>query len=267
MPSRPAAIAAAHRLISLCAGLVTLLACGDSELAAHWRDRDITVDGKLDDWSGLQAPLPGVAARAAIANDGEALYLSLETADPEVARMISHRGLTVWFDPRGGREQVLGVRFPLPAVAPPSRWGEVGGSRPGGAQLDNVELLGPQPYTRKEVAAPGADGVVVAVGGGAGVVTYELRVPLATAQGWGLGVAPGSKLGVGLESKGFAGGPGGRRGGADGGGGPGGGGPGDGPPGGRGGSGGGFGGRGRGPAGGFRELSAWSVVTLAQAGR
>ncbi len=193
------------------AGCGLLLACGDHELASHWRDRPLVIDGQLEDWAGLQTSLPRADARIAVANDADALYLSLETSDPNLARLIAHRGLTLWFDPTGGEKQTLGVRFPLPADAPPSRWGEIGGSRPGGAQLDSLELLGPQPYTRRQLTPPGADGVEVAVGGGPGVITYELRVPLAAAAAWGLGVAPGARLGVGVEAKGVrAGGPRGR---------------------------------------------------------
>lgn len=191
-----------------CAATAMLAACGGPpELASRWRDRELVVDGKLDDWDGLQSDLAtgnGEPARIGIANDGEALWLSLQTSDPNLQRLISHRGLTIWFDPAGGKQHLTGVRFPLPAARPLSRWGEIGGSRPGGAQLDSLELLGPQPYTRKELSAPGGDGVQVAIGFGERAITYELRVPLAAVPpGWGLGVKPGSVLGIGVQSKGI----------------------------------------------------------------
>lgn len=259
----------------LTAGLV---ACGRPQLASHWRDRELVVDGKLDEWAGWQSELREAGARVAIANDAGALYLGLETTDPALARQIAHRGLTVWFDPAGGEKHTLGVRFPLPAAAPPSRWGEIGGSRPGGAQLDKLELLGPQPYTRRELPAPGADGVQVALGGGPGVITYEARVPIAGVAGWSLGkaVGPGATLGIGIEAKGsrrgqLRGGPGAGRG-------PGGG-PGDRPDGGEPdgdegdgpvartpegepGPNGGFGERGPRP-GAIRDFEAWAIVRLA----
>jgi hypothetical protein len=186
-----------------------LAGCGRPQLAAHWRDRELVVDGKLDDWAGWQSELREAGARVAVANDAAALYVALETTDPTLARLIAHRGLTVWLDPTGGEAHTLGLRFPLPAVGAPSRWGEIGGSRPGGAQLDKLELLGPQPYTRRELPAPGADGVQVALGGGPGVITYEARVPLAGSAGWGLGAAvgPGSSLGIGLQARGSRRGP------------------------------------------------------------
>jgi hypothetical protein len=270
--ARPLALA-----LALAGSTLPLLACGHSQLSASWRDRELVVDGRLDDWQGLQTVLAKAGARVSVANDGEAVWIGLETADAALARLISHRGLTLWFDPTGGEAKSRGVRFPLPANVPPSRWGEIGGSRPGGAQLDRLELLGPEPYTRRELAAPGADGVEVALGGGDGTITYELRVPLASAAAWGLGVTPGAVLGVGIESKGSAGRPPGRRG--PGGSGPGGGdgepdggtgdpgaggdrgedAPPDGPPG----PGGGYGPRGGVRPGPVRDFQAWAVVRLA----
>jgi hypothetical protein len=206
-------IASSRRDFGFAAGFVLaalLAGCGrPPELASHWRDRELVVDGKLDDWAGLQTDLAtgsgGQPARVGIANDGEALWLSLETSDPNLQRLISHRGLTIWFDPAGGKQPVAGVRFPLPAARPLSRWGEIGGSRPGGAQLDSLELLGPQPYTRKELSAPGADGVQVAMSFGERGINYELRVPLAAVPpAWGIGVKPGALIGVGVQSKGIA---------------------------------------------------------------
>ncbi|HEV8239480.1 MAG TPA: hypothetical protein VGS57_08945 [Thermoanaerobaculia bacterium] len=205
-------IASSRRHLALVAGfaLAALVAgCGGPrELASHWRDRDIVVDGKLDEWSGLQTDLAAgrgqAPARVGIVNDGEALWLSLQTSDPNLERLVSHRGLTIWFDPAGGKQHVAGVRFPLPAARPLSRWGEIGGSRPGGAQLDSLELLGPQPYTRKELSAPGGDGVQVAMSFGDRSISYELRVPLAAvAPAWGIGVKPGALIGVGVQSKGI----------------------------------------------------------------
>lgn len=201
-PRRHLGFAAGFALLTVLAG------CGGPpELRSHWRDREIAVDGKLDDWGGLQADLKtgsGQPARVGIANDGEALYLSLQTSDANLQRLISHRGLTIWFDPAGGKQHTAGVRFPLPAARPLSRWGEIGGSRPGGAQLDSLELLGPQPYTRKELSAPGADGVQVAMSFGERGIDYELRVPLAAVQpAWGIGVKPGTLVGVGVQSKGI----------------------------------------------------------------
>jgi hypothetical protein len=162
------------------------------------------VDGDLEEWAGWESELRKGSARVAAANDAEALYLALETSDPTLAPLFAHRGLTVWFDPTGGEAHTLGVRFPLPSTAPPGRWGERRGS-PVAARLDKLELLGPEPFTRRELPAPGAEGVRVAFASSPGRASYEIRVPLGGGTGWGLGAAvrPGGTLGIGLEAKGY----------------------------------------------------------------
>jgi hypothetical protein len=198
-----------HRAwIAVVCAVALVVGCAPANLAAHWRDRQIEVDGRLDEWTDMQTDLAAgrqnPPARVGFANDGEALYLSLQTADPNLQQLIAHRGLTVWFDPAGGRQRVAGVRFPRPSSRPPSHGGEIGASRPSGSQLTSLELLGPQPYTRRELSSPGGDGVEVAIGFGERGMAYELRVPLAAAPpAWGLGVKTGALLGVGVQSKGI----------------------------------------------------------------
>ena len=249
--------------------VAALAACGNEEIASRWASSPIQVDGKLDEWAGAMTAVHGASARVGVMNDGEALYVAFGTDDPGLARIVARSGLTLWIDPKGGTEKELGVVFPQPAYSdgPPGSAPDMG--QPGGARVDTVELLGPAPHTRKEVAAPGADGVAVAVGSGDGaaaghtsttVLTYELRVPLAS-KPWGAGVHPGDTIGIGVLTNRMAGWTGGRPR-SDEGEGPGG------PGGGRGG--GGYGGRGRGggmrPAPGeWRGLQAWTRVKLARA--
>ena len=107
------------------------------------------------------------------------------------------------------------------------------------------------------MAAPGENGVEVAVGGGAGVLTYELRVPLSSSP-WGVGVRPGATIGVAVTTNRMAPWSGGRARDEDGG-----------PGGGRRGPGGGGRGMGRGgppgggPRGEWQGVQAWARVRLA----
>jgi hypothetical protein len=177
--------------------LLLLLACGQPPLDAHWRDRELRVDGVVADWAGLQVPLGGKPAQVGLANDGEALYVSVATTDHELARALAF-GFTVWIDPAGGKAQNLGVRV---LMAPPvrrNRWEWEPNPFP--ARLQGIELLGPQPSTRRRIDLPGEGGVEVALAAAEGPLVYELRVPLATAGGWGLGARPGDRLGVTLQS-------------------------------------------------------------------
>jgi hypothetical protein len=183
-------------LLAACAtGSLALLACGQPPLTAHWRDRELRIDGALADWSGLEQPLAGRPARIAVANDGEALWVGVATDDRELARALAF-GFTVWIDPAGGRARDLGVRLLMASPVRRNRWEWEPSPFP--ARLEGIELLGPQPATRRRVDLPGEGGVEVALAAAEGPLVYELRVPLAVAGGWSVGVRPGDLLGVTL---------------------------------------------------------------------
>ena len=196
LPPLPPRWAAASLLLA--AGLAA--GCSQGTLPSAWRAEPLRVDGRADDWDGRQTRLEGVPAELLVANDGEALWLGLASSDPRILDLVARGGLTLWIDPRGGQEQTFGIRFPLPSTTPPPR-GRLGGGPPEAPRprLDGLEILGPEPYTRKWVAAPGEGGVEVALATEAGVLVYELRVPLAGGP-WGLGVPAGATLGIGVHA-------------------------------------------------------------------
>jgi hypothetical protein len=203
------------------------LACSRPEIDAHWRQREIRVDGALSDWVGWQVALPKVDARLAVANDDTSLYLSLATDDPQLVRQLSRQGLTVWFDPAGGQAERFGIRLPPapPALGRSGEYRPTGGpardrdgpqrrvpgaaedrpERPGGWALrgepGGVELLGPEPGGRRRLTKAEAQerGIESAVAR-EGSLVYELRIPLAAKDGWSLGSGPGSRLGIGLAT-------------------------------------------------------------------
>jgi hypothetical protein len=175
--------------LALLAILASALACSEPALEAHWRQREIRVDGALADWQGWQVSLPEADARLAVANDESYLYLSLATSNPDLVRQLSRHGLTVWFDSAGGRAQGLGLRLP-----PPGLRGLAG--RPG-----PVEMLGTSPGQHRWVTGAEAEalGVSSAVAH-EGSLVYELRVPLAGKEAWSLKLGAGGRLGIGLAT-------------------------------------------------------------------
>jgi hypothetical protein len=253
--------------LTLALAVVAVGSCSDPYLASRWTPTPLVVDGSLADWEARAVRFEDEGVEVLALNDGESLYLGLTSDDPHLLGLVTRRGLTLWLDPAGGREEVLGIRFPL------ASGGSAGGLQPRGeagapdppdagpasGDLGGMELLGPQPYTRKWVAAPGEGGVAVSLAADGTALVYEAKIPLGRrVGGWGLGVPRGATIGLGLVAPrpNFRGGRGGGP--PDGGGrGPGGGGgrPSGGPPGGP-------GGRGRGP-GDMPELDLWTRVRLA----
>ena len=249
------------------------VACKQVELASRWAVAEVVVDGVSDEWIDATTYFEKEDVTVGLLNDGEFLYLSLVTSGP-VGRLAMAAGLVVWFDPSGGKDEWYGIRFPVPPE-PSERSsgggaGARGGGRPGGGgspsgadRLREVELEGPGDLSRRRLPLPVGGGLEVAIRRNGSTFVYELKVALARNDDFrmGLGVEPGSQIGVGLVTGDMPGrGRGGGGGGFGGGGGRGGG--------GFGGGGGGRGGGGRGGGGGAGvgdrpdPLNLWAKVQL-----
>ncbi len=266
-------VACAAALVAATLGLAA--ACKQVELASGWAADGVDVDGVSDEWIGATTYFEKQDVTVGLLNDDEFLYVSLVTSGP-VGRLAMATGLTVWFDPDGGKDEWYGIRFPVPPEPSERSSNGRGGGRSGGGRsassrsldrLREVELVGPGDLNRRRLPLPVRGGLEVAIRNNGPTFVYELKVALARNDDYrmGLGVEPGSEIGVGLMT-GIVGGQGrggrgGVGGGFGGGGGRGGGG------GGRGGGGGGRGGGPGGPGGGDRRdrpdpLKLWVKVQL-----
>ncbi|MEE9465409.1 MAG: hypothetical protein V3W14_07565 [Candidatus Neomarinimicrobiota bacterium] len=248
--------------------LVVITGCGPLQVDSVWRMVPPAIDGDLSDWPGGLVPLQPAPVAVALANDHDHLYIALTVNDRMLSRRIMMGGFTIWLDPKGGRKQRLGIRFPIGPWQGPGnsqrmefdvdsgpRWEQFA------LALEQVEVVGPgKNETRVFPAVGGA--VSAMITGGPDGLDYELRIPLRAGPDWPVDLLSndGQYFGLGLETKTFNRGKrpgGGRSGGMA-------------PPGGgRGRDGrGGFGGRsmGRNNLGGHRPkpLDQWLKVTLAQ---
>ncbi len=187
--------------------LLTAFGCKSPELAGGWRDREIHVDGDVDDWPGMSTYFDQERVRIAVRNDAEYLYLGLSSTHPAVLGRALLAGLTVWFDPKGGEARTTGIRFPLGVREMDFDIGAEGHG------FSPAELL--QRYRSSTVEyrlLEGADasrlvkqgeapGVEVAMNGRNDTFTYELKVPLTSLGegGFAVGAQPGDEISVGFE--------------------------------------------------------------------
>ena len=85
-------------------------------LPAVWQGTDIEVDGDSKDWP---SPYPNYDSKGKIgyvtANDGQFLYVSMETGDELTLMKILKNGMLVFIDTGGGREQRFRINYPLPS--------------------------------------------------------------------------------------------------------------------------------------------------------
>jgi hypothetical protein len=247
---------------------------GKPKLGSKWLDREVVVDGINQEWEGVMTPIKKTGISIGVFNDADHLYLGVLSTEPREQMQILMRGLTVWFDPKGGTKKRYGVRFPLGLRDSGIQMNDPGSGRDPEsrrelaremlAEMDRFDIIGPKKKETRRVLFADAPPIEVRAGLTEDTLFYELRIPLARAEEdfYGIGIRRDKPIGVGLETPKmeFAGrrpgGMGGRRPGGMGGGMPGGGrgGMGGGMPGGMGGGmpGGGPGGMGGGMPGGGR---------------
>jgi hypothetical protein len=197
--------------------LASFTGCGGSEMDSHWRTKPITIDGTNTEWQDAMVQVEDAHGMIGIVNDSSYLYLSLLTDDPGVQRQVMFRGLTVWIDPRGGKDKMYGVRYPVAMQYSgyARRTGETGdgetsdgqyGSRPGFDSTD-VELLGPGEGEHRMMTTVQLQQFAVKARDAGGVLTYELRIPLSHTSDKpdAPDIHPGSTIGIGLEAGGAPG--------------------------------------------------------------
>lgn len=248
---------------------ITLLGCNQIKLESKWIEREITVDGKLNEWKENLVVPKNRHIGIGFVNDESNLYLTLTTMDRNLIMQVLTRGFTVWIDPKGRKSQRFGIRYPF--------GGGMGGLRrmmQGREQYtqdfdlfiqdalssqNEVEVIGPGKDQIARFDLNNSAGIDVIATFEEGVFTYEMRVPLQSfAENlYAIDVKPGATIGVGFTTpeidRDSMGGKGGRGGGMGGRGG------------GMGDRGGGMGGRGGGSNGRQipESLKYWVKVTLA----
>jgi hypothetical protein len=267
----------------LALGMLSAMGCSRAVLKSPWRTGEIAIDGVSADWSGEWFALADGRVTASVVNDGEFLYVALAPGDAAAKMQIMRHGLTLWFDPAGGKAKTFGIRYPI--GMPPRE-----GRPPEGehreefqnetrkqfeATLGDLEILGPEGSQPRKLTLAEAKGIEAKAALTEDQLVCELKIPLARGaeRPFAIGLAPGGDLGLGIVVAGMEkgshgpreGGPpeGGRGGPPEGGrGGP----PGGGERGGRHGGGGPGGPRGEGgPRGGFTTpgpIDSWTKVRL-----
>ena len=175
-----------------CAMSLTLLAgCGSQKVESVWLDRQIVVDGLDDEWEGLKVYIEKANVGIGVVNDESSLIICATTVDRAVQMQVVRQGLEVWFDPDGGQDRELGIRFsrdqPSKGVRETMRDTLRGGGRVNPQQLEEMfdDLL---LNSRVEVLSPTdgdigtaflhPDSVEANMSYDQGRLVFELKVPL-----------------------------------------------------------------------------------------
>ena len=175
-----------------------------------WPERQIVIDGKSDDWSGALSFIEKEQLSLGFFNDQDSLYVCLVAEGNFTRAQILRGGLTVWFDPEGGKEKKFGIRYPLGAFAremqmPPEMRNpeetNEGSPREAMNELEIIRSKKAEPE-RMELAKAKDNGLEVTAAPSSGLVVYELKIPLLAKEGQPLavGAKPGATIGIGFET-------------------------------------------------------------------
>ena len=185
------------------------VSCENYQIMSQWRDRDIVVDGRSADWLDALTYVEEFNVSVGIANDADFLYVCAVVGNPLVRMRVMRQGLTVWFDPKDGRQKSLGIRFPLGSQGRRERPAEFGEEpdmeilqRVFLLSLNELEILGPGRKEKRRIKKAEAIGVDVAMSVSSGLLVYELKVPLINSpeQSFAINVQPGRSFGIGIET-------------------------------------------------------------------
>lgn len=91
--------------------ILSFVGCSSSELMVSSSVSNITIDGNHEDWSGKLKYFEDEKVAIGFQNDDKNLYFCLVTSDRANAMKIMAFGLTVWFEPENG-EQEIGLQYP-----------------------------------------------------------------------------------------------------------------------------------------------------------
>lgn len=206
-------------MLFVASGLLVLGAAACSATTAYLTDsapatREITVDGRSDDWVGVLSVVREGKAEEGFLNDQNVLYVCFATGDEFLRRQIADGGLTVWFDPKGGDAKTLGIRYPLaklrrqrpagPQGETPPQGEEVpppASGEPAGDEASVLEILRSDSGAVQKLKISDAKDLEIAASEESGLFVYELKIALQSSANRPLALAAtaGAKVGIGFE--------------------------------------------------------------------
>jgi hypothetical protein len=203
-----------HTAIMLPLLALAAMGCSSSqEIVSRWGDR-----GSPERWSDSTVYLSDQHVAVGVRNDAEYLYLTLVVPDRSRQRQLFGRGMTVWFDYKGGEDRRFGVRYPIGFGAMPMEERPMDGRGAGDdrwrefrsdssftipEQLPSeMEIYGPMKGERQRVTTAEGRGVEVTIEERNGTLYYRMQVPLRDngPHLYAIGTQPGATIGVGIEN-------------------------------------------------------------------
>ena len=188
-------------------GCLIVSGCNTQKMTCHWTSLPIQVDGHMDDWADI--PVSFFAEKGytiGLANDDERLYLLLRFRDSKWAASIRAKGLTLWFNANGDKDEDITIHYrggpPMEELSAQSKWMSTFHSD---SLAETFTYAVKDMIIEKPISPDGSSGPAVAFALDQGFFNYEFSIPLAEGEvrHYGLVTQTGKTLGVGAKWGGF----------------------------------------------------------------
>jgi len=170
-------------------------------------DEAIAIDGINEEWIGQLKVIDRTGLALGVKRDREFLYLAVLFSDSPYRTQVLNQGMTVWFDPDGGKDKIIGISFPSGNMAGPGfrdPGAPDGSDREPPVEANCFLVLGPGKDQRTQMGFSEDEVIQVKAAEAGPTLFYELKIPLGRSgdQPYGIGVKSDRKLGLGLTVSG-----------------------------------------------------------------
>jgi hypothetical protein len=188
--------------------------CQTNEQLAVWPNRDVSIDGKITDWSGYLSLNEDSNMAFGFLRDSSYFYICLVTSDRDIQRQIMGQGLIVWLEADKKVKNRIGVKFPLGMMAsgmPPQEFMRGRPEEKGekmGLMFENalneleIRIPGEKEFSRYAFSEITESGLEVAAGMKLEQLVYEMKIPLYRGENtpYALGVEPAQLVELEIET-------------------------------------------------------------------
>ncbi len=96
--------------------LLSFVACSQPTINSNWRNTEISIDGNVNDWTGILNYFEDEKAAIGVSNDNDYIYFCLSTSDNAKIMKILRTGFTVWLDPQNSDGKTIGIQYPIKKI-------------------------------------------------------------------------------------------------------------------------------------------------------
>jgi len=89
------------------------LGCRTFSLDSNWRNSEIIIDGKTNDWLGSLMYFEEDNISIGLKNDANYMYICMIAEDQRIRIQMMRQGLTLWFDSDAKKKKNFGIKFPI----------------------------------------------------------------------------------------------------------------------------------------------------------